>query len=576
MDNKTIADIFNEIADMVSIDETPTSKFEVNAYRKAALTISTTQEPIEDVYKKGGIKALMSLSGIGKGLATKIEEFINTGKIAKYEELKKRYPIDFAALTRIQGVGAKKAVALYKALGVKDLKDLKSALQHHQIRDLEGFGEKSEQLINKGIEVLASGAGRMLLGDALPVAEAIVKRLMQSGTVTSAVVAGSARRMRETVGDLDILALANKSESAIAYFTTMDSVADVVVKGPTKATVRLKFGLNCDLRVIKPESFGAALQYFTGSKEHNVQVRQIAINKSLKLNEYGLFNNKGRPVAALTEEEVYAKLGMEYIQPEIREARGEVKLAQAHKLPILVELSDIKGDMHTHTKETDGVNTVEEMAVAASNQGLSYFATTNHTKSLKVARGMNEVQFKKYFSKVDALNKKLDGKLTILKGAEVDILKDGTLDLDKQCLKTMDCVVGAVHSAFKLPESEMTARVVKALDSGLVNILAHPTGRIVNSRVAFSINLDKVCEAAERNNAALEINAFPERLDLNDTNILLASKYKLNFSIDTDSHNISHFGFMRYGVGTARRGWLTKEKIINTRDLKSIMKILAK
>lgn len=575
MDNKTIADIFDEIADMVGIEETPTSKFEVNAYRKAALTISTTQEPIEDIYKKGGIKALMNLSGVGKGIATKIEEFIKTGKITKYEELKKKYPIDFAELTRIQGLGAKKAVALYKALGVKDIKDLKNALQKHKIRDLEGFGERSEQLISKGIEALASGAGRMLLGDALPVAEALIQKLLASGTVTKVVIAGSARRMRETVGDLDILALAHKSEAAIEYFTKMDSVADVVVKGPTKVTVRLKLGLNCDLRVIKPESFGAALQYFTGSKEHNIQVRQIAVNKALKLNEYGLLNSKGKPVAALTEEEIYAKLGMEYVQPEMREARGEVKLAQAHKLPTIVVLSDIKGDMHTHTKETDGNNTIEEMAAAAYKQGLSYFATTNHTQSLKVARGMNDAQFKKYFTKVDEVNKKLDGKPTILKGAEVDILKDGTLDLDKQTLKAMDCVVGAVHSSFKMSEQEMTTRIVKALDSGLINILAHPTGRIINSRTAYPVNLHKVCEAAERNNVALEINSFPERLDLNDTNILLASKYKVNFSIDTDSHNTAHFGFMRYGVGTARRGWLTKERIINTRDLKSIMKILA-
>lgn len=574
MSNKELAELLEEIAKRLSVEDTPNSRFEVRAYEKAAATIGAMAEPVEDVYAKGGKEALMKLPGIGKGLAEKIGEYINDGSIAKLEELRKRYPIDMNALTRIEGLGPKTAVELYKKLGVKNVDDLKRALEQHSVRELPGFGERSEGLMLKGLQVIESSGGRLLLGDALPEAERIVALLIKSGLVERAVVAGSTRRMRETVGDLDVLATSKQAEKVMDLFASIDQVDRVIVKGPTKTTVWLKLGVSCDLRVIEPDSFGAALQYFTGSKAHNIQVRTIAVKKGYRLNEYGLFDRSGKLMSSKTEEDVYAKLGMQYVPPEMREARGEVELAQKGMIPELVELSDIKGDLHTHTKETDGVNTLEEMAQAAIDTGYSYMAVTNHTKSLKVARGMNEKQFREFFARMDDLSKKLGDRIELLKGAEVDILRDGTLDLDEKTLRGMDCVVASVHSALKINGKEMTERIVKALDSGLVHILGHPTGRVVNVREAYSVDLERVAEAAERDGVALEINAFPSRLDLNDQNIMRVSSYKINFVIDTDSHNTSHMAFMRYGVGMARRGWLTKGRILNTRGAKDLRKML--
>jgi len=572
MDNKEIANILNEIALMLSLDESA-SKFEVRAYQKAAFTISTLQEPISDIYKRGGIKALMELPGIGKTIALHIEEYIKNGRIKKYEMLKKKYPIDFNNLTSITGMGAKRALLLYKKLGIKNMDDLKKALEQHRILSLEGFGERSEELIKKGIELYEKSKGRMLLGDALPIAESIVKRLKESNLVDKIMIAGSTRRMRETVGDLDILAISKKQEQVMDFFTSLDNVERIVSKGPTKTTVWLKEGLSCDLRVLEPESFGAAVQYFTGSKEHNIELRQVAISKGYKLNEYGLFDKNNKNIGGDDEKSIYEKLGMDYIPPEMREGRGEIALAEKHKIPKLVELTDIQGDLHTHTKETDGANSAEEMVDEAKKIGYKYIAITNHTKSLRIARGMNDLQFIKFFKKLENTD---FGDIKVLKGAEVDILEDGTLDLENKTLKEMDCVIAAVHSKLSMSEEEMTKRVIKALDSGYVNIFAHPTGRLINEREPYKINLEKVAEAAERNNVALEINSFPNRLDLNDSNILMLSKYNLMFSIDTDSHRTSNLYYMRFGVGMARRGWLTKKQIINTMDYKSLISWLGK
>jgi DNA polymerase (family X) len=576
MDNKVIASMLYEVAAMLSLEDFPSSKFEVRAYQKAALTLDTLEQAVEDIYKRDGVKGLMELPGIGKGIASSIEEYIKTGKMSKYDNLKKKYPIDMKGLTRLEGMGAKKAITLYREIGVKNISDLKKAIEDHKVSKLAGFGDKSEEIIKNSLALLETGSGRLPLWDVLPIAESIVEKLKGSGLVETAIIAGSARRMRETVGDIDILALSKKSDKVIEFFKKISEGSGTVVAGPTKTTIRLKIGMNCDLRVIAPESFGAALQYFTGSKDHNVQVRTIAVRKGYKLNEYGLFDKKDKIIPTKNEEEVYEKLGMQYVPPEMREARGEVKLAQEHKIPRLVELGDIKGDMHTHTNDTDGANSIEQMAEAAMKLKLEYFATTNHTKSLTIARGMNELQFEKFFDKVDKLNNSLDGKIRILKGAEVDILKDGSLDLSNECLKTMDVVIGAVHSYFKMTEDEMTKRISKAIGSGLINILAHPTGRELNIRGQYQVDIEKVFEAAEKNNVALEINSFPSRLDLNDSNIIKASKYKVRFSLGTDAHSTTHMNFMRYGIGTARRGWLTKDKIINTQPLRSLLKGLSK
>ena len=576
MKNKELAEIFEEIADMLSIDETKTSRFEVRAYQAAALNISGLQEDIEDIYRRGGTKALMEVPGVGKGIAGHIEEYLKTGRIKKYDALKKKYPVDFNSLTKLEGMGAKKAIALYRALGVRNVADLEKAVEAHKVRTLEGFGEKSEESIAKSIRLAEGTGGRMLLGDALPEAESIVRALLGSGLVGDALVAGSARRMRETVGDLDILALAENGKAVMDFFGKLPMVERTILKGPTKTTVQLKIGLTCDLRVIKPESFGAAVQYFTGSKAHNIATRKIAIARGYKLNEYGLFHRNGKIIASKDEHEIYAKLGMEWVPPEMREDRGEIRLAQEHKIPTLVELKDLQGDLHTHTKETDGMNTLEEMAGAAIKAGLKYMATTNHTKSLRVARGMDEKGFAKFFVQADALNKKYDGRFTILKGAEVDILKDGSLDLDANTLKGMDCVVGGVHSAFNMSEAEMTKRIITAMDSGLMHVLAHPTGRVIGVRDAYPVNVGDLADAAERNRVLLEINAYPSRLDLNDTNIMEASKRDVMFSIDSDAHNTTHYAMLRYGVGTARRGWLEKGRVANTLPLEKLKRLLQK
>lgn len=576
MDNKLIAEMLDEIADMLSLEEKPTTRFEIRAYKKASLNIATMQEPIEEVYQNGGAKALMEIPGIGKGIAGNIEEFIKTGKMKKYSDLKKKYPVNMKELTSIQGIGAKKAILLYRDLKVKDIKTLKDALKLHKVKELPGFGEKSEESIEKGLAMYEAEKGRMLLGEALPEAESIIKKLTASGLVENAIVAGSSRRMRETVGDLDILAISKTPDKAMEFFAGMDNVSDVILKGPTKTTVRLKIGLNCDFRVLEPKSFGAGVQYFTGSRDHNIQVRTIAVKNGYKLNEYGLFDNNGNIITSEREESIYEELGMQWMPPEMREARGEVKLSLEHRIPRLVELGDIKGDLHSHTKETDGSNSLEEMVGAAIESGFEYLAVTNHTKSLKIARGMDDKQFIKFFEKIDRINEKVSGKITVLKGAEVDILKNGELDLSNKTLKEMDCAVCAVHSFFNMNEEEMTARVIKAMESGLVNVLAHPTGRLIKERQGYRINIEKIADAAERNNVALEINSWPDRLDLNDTNILLASKFNVMFSIDTDSHSTSNFRFIRYGVGTARRGWLKKESVVNAMGVKDLLKKFGK
>lgn len=572
--NREISAIFDEIALMLSIDERPNSRFEIRAYQRASLSILSMQEPIEQVYKSGGIVKLMEIPGVGRGLADKIAEYLDSGRIKKYDELKKKYPIDFKSITAIEGMGAKRAYILYKKLGVADIAGLKQAVEKHKIRELEGFGDKSEELISRGLLQQELSKGRILLGDALPIAEAIVESIAKSNLADQVVIAGSARRMRETVGDIDILALSNKPKEVMELFVNLPNVSSVVVSGDTKTTVWLDLGITCDLRIIDSSSFGAAMQYFTGSKDHNIKVRTIAVSKGYKLNEYGLYNNDNGLIESRDEHIIYEKLGMDYVPPEMREDRGEIHLAQKHILPRLVELKDIHGDMHTHTIETDGANTIEEMAQAAIDRGYEYIATTNHTKSLNIARGMDEKGFEKLFDKVDKLNDKYEGKLRILKGAEIDILKDGSLDLKKSYISSMDYPIGAVHTSMKMDRDAMTDRIVKALDSKVLKALAHPSGRELLKREPYEFDAQKVFEAAERNNVALEINAQPSRLDLNDANIISASKYKINFSIGTDAHMQSHMNFMRYGVGMARRGWLEKGRIINTMGIKGLKKAL--
>ena len=560
--NQKIAELFEEIADMLVLDPKD-RKFEVLAYRKAAQTVEGLQEDVADIYRRGGLKALQELPGIGKSTSEHIKEYIETGKIPKYDELKKQYPIDFNTLTKIQGVGAKRIFRLYQVLKVKNIDDLKRAVEQHKIRGLEGFGAKSEEEIGKGIVQFEGSKGRMLLGTALPEAEAIAKKLSESGLVERAVIGGSTRRMKETVGDLDILVTSKKGEKVMGFFTGLGEVERAIVKGPTKTTVLLKIGLTCDLRVVDDNSFGAALQYFTGNKDHNVRLREIAIKKGYKLNEYGLFDKKGKSVAGKTEEEVYNKLGMDAMPPEMRENRGEIDLAVKHALPRLVEIADIKGDLHVHTNHSDGNNTLLEMANAAKARGLEYIGISDHSKSERVARGMDDRQFAKHLDEIEKFEGKVSG-LKVLKSAEIDILKDGSLDLSDKTMDRMDYGLASIHMNLNMTKDEMTKRIIKAFETGYVSVWAHPTDRLIGVRSPINVDLDKVFESAKENNVAIEIDSLPDRLDLNDEGIFKARQYGLKFSIDTDSHSTTNYQFLRYGIGMARRGWLTQADVINT------------
>lgn len=573
--NKRVEELFNEIADIIEIEDDKRI-FEIRAYRKAAVNIGELQEDVAEIIKKKGMEGLKEIPGIGEGLAKKIEELVRTGRMKKYDELKKKYPIDFTNLTRIQSLGSRKAFKLYKALRIRNVEDLKKAVEAHKIRDLEGFGADSEAKLAKGLEQLASTKGRILLGKALPEAESIVRKLITSKLVDKVEIAGSIRRMRETVGDIDILATSSKPEKVMDAFSKLDEVESVIGKGPTKSTVMLKIGITCDLRVVERKSFGAAMQYFIGGKDHNVKVRQIAIKKGYKLNEYGLFDRKDRIVESLDESEIYKALGMEWPEPEMRENRGEVELALSHKLPKLVQLKGMKGDLHTHTTNSDGGNTVEEMARKAMELGYEYIGITDHSKSEYIAHGMDEKRFLKYSKEIDAANKKLGDKIRILKSAETDILKDGTLDFSKEALKEMDYVLASIHTSLTMSREEMTKRVVKAMESGQVDIFGHPTDRLIQQRDPINMDLDRVFQAAKDNGVVMEVDGFPERLDLNDENIFKAREYGLSFAIDTDAHRTGHMELMRYGIGMAKRGWLRKEDVINTQSIDKLLKFFSK
>jgi DNA polymerase (family 10) len=559
MKNAEIARILEEIAAMLEAEGV---EWKPNAYRKAALTIATLSEDIEEVYKQGRLR---ELPGVGESIAQKIEEYLKTGKIKYYEELKQKYPIDFASFSKIEGLGPKTIVKLYKFLKIKNLEDLKKAVNEHKIRNLPGFGEKSEEKIRKSIEIYEQTPQRQLLGFVLPEAETLKKKLEKSGLVERVEIVGSIRRMKETIGDIDILTIIKPGVDPMKvmdFFVSLPEIKEVTAKGPAKTSVVLKIGMDCDLRVFEEKSFGAAMLYFTGSKEHNIEVRKIAIKKGYKLNEYGLFKDDTL-IAGKSEEEIYEKLGMQYIPPEMREARGEVELALKNKLPKIVEYNEIKGDLHIHSKYSDGAESIKEIAEYAKKLGYEYIAITDHSSNLKIAHGLSDEQYKKQFKEIEKVEKEVG--IKIFKGGEVDILKDGNLDISKETAKEMDFVIAAVHTNFSMSKEEMTNRVIKALRSKLVTILAHPTGKLLNQRPPYEIDLEKVFEVAKEEGVIMEINSFPDRLDLNSENIMLARRYGITkFSIGTDSHRLDHLHFIRLGIGTARRGWCTKEEIINT------------
>jgi DNA polymerase (family 10) len=569
--NSEIADIFYEMADLLEMQGV---QWKPRAYRNAARAVDAAED-IEIVLQKGGKKALMEIPGIGEALAGKIIEYIQTGKIKEYERLTGKLPEGVHAMMHIMGVGPKKAWRLYKELGIKGVDELEKACKKGKLRELKGFGAKTEEDILKGIATLRTGQERILLGKAWIISQEIISRLKKLREVRAITPAGSLRRMQETIGDIDILVISTNPEKVMNAFTTMPDVVRVLAKGSTKSSVQLRDGINADVRVLEPKSFGAALQYFTGSKDHNIAVRQIAIKKGMKLSEYGLFR-KNRQIAGKTEEEVYKKLGLGYIEPELRQNTGEIEAAKAGKLPKIIGYSSIKGDLHTHTEYSDGINTPEEMIQAAIRAGYDYIAITDHSKSEHIAHGMEEKRLLKYINEINRLKKKYDGKIAVLCGSEVNIMNDGSLDYAKKLLGQLDWVVAAVHSGFKTPKDIMTKRIITALESGNMHVLAHPTGRLIGAREPYAVDIEKVIQAAKDNGVALEINAFPARLDLKDAHIRIAVEAGAKLCIGTDSHNTNHLPFMKFGIAQARRGWAEEKDIINTLPWKKLEKHISK
>lgn len=575
MINQEIAKIFNEMALMLEMQGVA---FKPRAFERAAASIADLGEDLKEVYKKGGTKALEKVPGVGKSMAEMIEEYIKTQHIKDYKSLKKKIPVDIEGLTKVEGIGPKGVYKLYQELGIRTLGQLEKAAKAGKIRNLEGFGQKSEEKILKGLDFVKKHTGRYVLGYVLPEVRAIVERLDKHPHTEKAVAAGSVRRMQETVGDVDILITSKKPEVVMNAFVNMPEVARVVAKGSTKSVVKLANGLEIDLRVVPPESFGAALQYFTGDKNHNVEIRKIAMAHGYKLNEYGLYKGQ-KLVAGKTEEEIYQKLGLDYIEPELRTLSGEIEAAKNHKLPQLIEYGSLKGDLQVQTNWTDGENSIEEMAEAARRMGLEYICITDHTRTLAMTGGADEKKLLKQMVEIDKINEKLKAKsvkFKILKGAEVNILKDGSLDIRDDVLAKLDVVGAAVHSLFNLPRADQTQRIVTAMENHNVDILFHPTGRIINKRPAFDVDMDEVIKAAKRTGTILEIDAFADRLDLKDEYIRKAIASGVKLAIDSDAHSVEHYKYLELGIAQARRGWATKADIINAWPLEKMLGFLKK
>jgi len=570
MKNYEVAELLRNIARLLEIKNELV--FKIRAYEKAALVIENLDENIEDVWKKG---KLDDIPGVGEALTEKIGEFLETGKLGYYEKLKKQVPVDMEELGRIAGLGPKTIMKLYKRLGVKNIKDLEKAAKHKKIEDIEGLGPTVEENILKSIKFARTAGNRFLLGPALDIAEEIKSRLRKFKEVNKVEVAGSLRRMKETVGDIDILITSKSPSKVMDFFTKMDDVEQVLAKGTTKSSVRLREGLQADLRVLPEKIYGAALLYFTGSKQHNIVLRKIAIKKRMKLSEYGVFSKRTKKfLAGKTEEECYKKLGLRYIEPEIREEDGEIELAAKGKLPRLIGYNDLKGDLQMHTKYSDGNNSIMEMAQAAKKLGHEYICITDHVgEKFKIVNALNEKRIKKQRKEIDKANKQLRN-FTILQGGEVNIKDEGSLDMENSVLKGLDIVLGAIHSGFKNPREKITRRIVKAMENPHVDIIAHPSGRLINQRPAIELELDKILAKAKQTNTILEINAYPERLDLKDAHVRAAVRANVRLSIGTDSHDADQLRNYKLGIATARRGRAGKKDIINTYSVKDMLRLL--
>ncbi|HEY2954047.1 MAG TPA: DNA polymerase/3'-5' exonuclease PolX [Candidatus Eisenbacteria bacterium] len=557
MTNAEVARVLANIATMLEMEGG--NPFRVRAYREAARVVAAQAEPITALAAEEG--RLETLPGIGKDLAGKIRELTKTGTTEIYDQLKSKIPLEVVELTELHGLGPKRVGTLFEVLGVRNRDDLEKAAREGKLRDLPGFGEKIEQNVLKALATASRWSGRLLLATAWPTAHAIADHVRGVRGVKQVDLAGSFRRRKETVGDLDVLVCGGEPEDVMKAFTTHPSVADVLGRGETKSSVRLANGLQVDLRLVPEASYGAALLYFTGSKEHNIELRKIAIDQGMSLNEYGLARGE-RTVAGRTEEEVYRALGARWIPPELREARGEIELARYGKLPRLIELEDLRADLHMHTDRTDGRDTLATMVRAARDRGYEYVAITEHSKSLAMARGFDEARVKASIDEIAAVRKQVPG-IEVLHGLEVDILAAGALDLDDQALDLLDWVIVSLHSRLDQDAHVATGRVLKALDHPAVGAMGHPTGRMIGVREGVPLDLDRVFARAAERGIAMEINAQPERADLSDAHARLAHEMGVPLTIDTDAHSVAQLDFMRFGVFAARRAGLTREDVLN-------------
>jgi len=572
MKNQEIAKIFYEIANYLEMEGVA---FKPYAYQKAALTLEGLEKDVEEIYKEGGREALLKIPGIGESMAEKIEEYLKTGKIKYYEELKKKTPVNIEELMAVEGMGPKKAKVLYQKLGIRNLKDLEKAAKSHKIASLFGFGEKTEKNILEGINFLKRSKGRFLLGEILPTVKEVYQKLKSLKEVEKIDPAGSVRRMKETIGDVDFLVISKNPGKVMDFFVRFPGIIKIWGKGSTKSSVRMREGFDMDIRVVPARSYGSALQYFTGSKEHNIATRKIAMDRNLKLSEYGLFRGP-KMIAGKTEEEVYKALGMQWIPPEMRENQGEIEAALSGKLPQIIGYKDIKGDLHCHSQWDGGTNTIMEMVKAAQNMGYEYIGISDHTKFLRIEHGLDEKKLSQQRKEIDKLNTKykiLNTKFKILQGCEANILNDGIIDIKDEALKKLDYVIAGVHSNFKMPKEKMTERIINVMKNPNIDIISHPTGRILKRRDEYQIDFDKILRVAEETGTILEINSFPERLDLNAENIRRAKEAGVKMVINTDSHHKDQLRFIEFGIAQARRGWAEKEDIINTQPLEKLLKL---
>lgn len=567
MTNQEIAQILNQISQILDIQGENT--FKIRAYIKASQSIENLTYQLSSLEDKSKIG---SLPGVGEGIAKKIKELVETGKLAYYEELKKSEYAPLTEFLKIPGMGPKHAKLVYDKLGVNTIDELQKAAEQGRLRGLHGLGEKVEQNIIQGIRQVRKYKERLPLAFIYPRAQSILEELKKLEEIKQVTLAGSVRRMRETIADVDILASSDHPENVMTAFINLPETEKVVAKGATKSSIVTKDGVQVDLRVVQPESFGAASHYFTGSKAHNIRIRSLAVDRGLKINEYGVFKN-GRSIAGRREEEIFKSVDLPYIPPELREDWGEIEAAQGGNLPSLIEVQDIKGDLHVHTNWTDGKNSPEEMARAAQNRGYQYVAICDHSPTVGITNGLTPERLLKQIEEIARLNR-TSKDFKVLSGIEVDIRSNGQLDLPGEILRELDLVVAAVHTRFTQPRDEMTNRIIEAIENPHVDIIAHPTGRIIGKREPYQVDMDKIIDACKANGKVLELNAYPERLDLSDINCRKAKQKGVKIAISTDAHMDVHLEWIKFGVATARRGWIEPPDVVNTLTLSDLLRSL--